>query len=107
VDIFTLSTTGYLWNIFGIPGAQNDTIRYLLGDFLGILSSRMVVWLCFENQFSWKLEAKLEMDVTLFGSILCDELWICSYAVENLFAVGTCHAWAFYHPDTHKPDESP
>jgi hypothetical protein len=47
------------------------------------------------------------MDVTLFGSILCDELWICSNAVENPFVVGTCHAWAFYHPDTHKPDKSP
>jgi hypothetical protein len=53
------------------------------------------------------LEEKLEVGSTLLSSLLRDELWICGYAVENFFGVGTHHARPFYCPNYGKLKKSP
>jgi hypothetical protein len=41
------------------------------------------------------------------GSLLRDELWICSDAVEDFAGVGVHHARIIYCSDSRKPEESP
>ena len=67
----------------------------------------MAIRLRFENQFSSELEAELEVDTTLSGFVLCDELWICRNAMENLSDMGRYHALPFYNPNYSKSQKPP
>jgi len=44
---------------------------------------------------------------TLLGALLCDELWVCGYAVEDLFNLGNRHAWTICCSNHCKLKKSP
>jgi hypothetical protein len=80
---------------------EQKTVRYTV--FLGIfLVFLLIEWLydyILKIKFSRELEAELEIDGTIFNSILRNELRIYSNAMENQYFLGIYNAGTFYYPD--------